>query len=326
MRYARCERIGIGMAAGVCVAAAAVWMAGCETKPSKRGALSELEIKRLTLAQTPDRPDRLTVCGETITWEDVLGTLPDEAALTPPLKEKLEKTAQEMSLRQFMEVHRTAVHLRLNNKIESIVLARRAERELGKKTDDKLNQKLEDFAKTELRRFILEEHGGNAAEAEEALQKMGMTRVSYLQWKKKQMLARHLLQSKFLRNRPITFNEISARYEEIKDSKFAREGTLQWRLIELHADKVAVKYPQEDAALKARQLAEDLRKRIDAGEDFAELAKKNSDGLHSEEGGLWRPRDPIALAAPYDALAKKAMSMEAGQVAGPLETTGGSSS
>lgn len=319
MRYARCERVGIGMVAGVCVAAVVVSLAGCETSPSKRGSLSDLEVKRLTLAQEPDRPDRLIVCGDTITWEDVLGTLPDEVYMLPPIKEQMEKAAHEMSLRLFLEEYRVPVHQRLNNKIESIVLSKRAERELGKKIDDKLTQKLNEFAQTEFRRFTLEEHGGNSAEAEEALQKIGMSRVSYLQWKRKQLLVRHLLVSKLLRDRPVTFGEISARYEETKNDRFARQGSLQWRLIEIHTDKIAAKYPQEDAAVKARQLADELRKRIDAGEDFAELAKKYSDGLRSEEGGLWRPRDPNALAAPYDGLAKKAMSMDVGQVAGPLE-------
>ena len=73
---------------------------------------------------------------------------------------------------------------------------------------------------------------------------------------------------------------------------------------------------------KARQLAEDLRKRIDAGEDFAELAKQYSHDPLGAQGGLMRPRAPDAFAAPYDVLAEKAKTVEQGQVAGPIEAPG----
>ena len=309
---------------GICLAVALVFGAGCADKASQRATLSEQEIRRLALAREPDQPDRLIVYGEAITWEDIVATLPDEVAAVaaPPLKDILKQSAQEVSLRQFLEIYRPVMHQRLNDRIEKVVLSRRVKDELGQKNDTKLDEKLNEYAKQELRRFILEEHGGNSAEAEEALQKMGMNRTSYLQWKKKQILVSQLSDLRSVRERPVTYGEIVTRYEEMKDSKFAREGVLQLRLIDIQVDKVRLKYPNEDAAGKARQLADDLRKRIDAGEDFAELAKKHSDGLRSEEGGLWRPRDPSSLAAPYDQLAIKAQGLEAGQVDGPIEMPG----
>jgi parvulin-like peptidyl-prolyl isomerase len=223
--------------------------------------------------------------------------------------------------RQFMEDERPAVQQRLNNKISSIVLSKRAERDLGKK--DKFDEKLNELAETELRRFIYDEHGGNGAEADEALRKLGMNRTTYKQWKKKELLARYLVESKYSRNRPITYSELQERYEEMKKAgNFVLEAVLQWRLIDVSVDKMGAKYPNEDASLKARQLAEDLRRRIDAGADFADLAKKYSDGPRSEEGGLWPARDPNALATPYDVLAKRAQEVAQGQVAGPIESSG----
>jgi parvulin-like peptidyl-prolyl isomerase len=315
MRRAKCRGVGLSVTAGVFLVSALLWMAGCEEKTSKKEALTPLEIKRLTLAQKPDRPDHLIVSGETITWEDVLASLPEEAtATTAPLKEKLEKAAKEAPLRQFLEEQRPSVQQKLNSRISSIVLSKRAERDLGNKVDEKLNE----FSQIELRRFILEEHGGNGAEADAALQKAGMSRVTYIQWKKKEILARYLVESKYTHNTPITYSEMLARYNEIKDKQFVREGVLQFRLIDINAAKVKVEHPNEDP----RQKAEDLRKRIDAGEDFAELAKMYSHGLRREQGGLWPPRDPNALAEPFDVLAKAAQGMERGQVAGPIESSG----
>jgi parvulin-like peptidyl-prolyl isomerase len=314
MRRAKCRKVGVYATAGVCLVAALVSIVGCEEKTSKKGALTDLEVRRLTLAQKPDRPDHLIVSGETITWEDVLAFLPEESAATPSLKDRLAAAAKDKSLRQFMEEQWPFVQQKLNSRISSIVLSKRAERDLGSKVEEKLNE----FADRELRRFVLEEHGGNGAEADEALQKAGMNRVSYLQWKKKEILAKYLVESKYMHNRPITYREMLERYNERKDKQFVQEGLLQLRLIDIDADKVRAEHPNEDP----RQKAEDLRKRVDAGEDFAELAKKYSQGLWREQGGLWRPRDPNALAAPYDVLAKAAQGMERGQVAGPLEVPG----
>jgi parvulin-like peptidyl-prolyl isomerase len=226
-----------------------------------------------------------------------------------------------MALRLFLEEARPVVQQRLNGKISSIVLAKRAEQDLGKK--EKFEDKLNELAENELRRFILEEHGGNGAEADEALQKAGMNRVTYKQWKKKELLAKYLVDSKYSRNRPITFSELQERYEEMKKAgKFVQEAVLQPRLIDIEIARVKMQDPNEDSSQAARRLAESLRRRIDAGEDFAELAKKYSHDSRAEQGGLWRPRDPNALAAPYDVLARAARSMRQGEVAGPIEAPG----
>lgn len=306
--------------AAVCLAVALVAMVGCEEKASKKRALTDNEIRRRTLAVERDRPDRLVVCGQTITWEDVLASLPEDSPTAAPLKERLEIAAQEMSQPQFLEEARPVIQRRLRSRISSLVLAQRAERDLGK---GKFEEKVDELAEKELRRFIFEEHGGNGAEADEALQKAGYNRNTYKQWKKKEGLAKYLVDSRYSRNRPVTYGELQERYEGMKsEGKFVREGVIQWRLIEIHVDKTGVKYPNEDAAVKARRLTDELRKRIEAGEDFAELAKECSDGLYSEDGGLWPARGPNASAPPYDVLAKQTLTMERGQVAGPIEVPG----
>jgi len=314
MQDARGRRIGMYAKGGLCLAAALLSLAGCGEARSKRSALTEPEIKRLTLAQQPDRPDRLVVSGETITWEDILAFLPDDGPTPMSLKANLEKSARESSLNRFLEEHRLVVHQRLVNRISSIVLSKRVARDLGDKADEKLTE----LAQQELRRFTLEEHGGDGAAADEALRRMGMSRVTYVQWKKKEILARDLLRSKYLRNRPITYRELQARYDEMKDRHFAREEVLQLRLIDIDVARVRAEHPNEDP----QQRAKDLRQRIDAGEDFSKLAKEHSHGLRSEQGGLWRPRDPAALAPPYDVLARTAQKMQPGEVAGPIAAPG----
>ncbi|MCU0916837.1 MAG: peptidyl-prolyl cis-trans isomerase [Planctomycetes bacterium] len=314
------RRRSLGGAAvlGVCLAAALVNLAGCESRGSKRESLTEPEVKRLTQALKPNRPDQLVVCGETITWEDAIASLPEEATSGPSLKERLQRAALEMPLREFIEAHGRLVQDRLNKRISSIVLSQRAQRDLGQNVDEKLNG----YADLELRRFIFEEHGGNGAAADAALQKMGMNRVMYKQWRKKQILAQHLVRSKDTRDRPITYNELLARYEEIKDRRFVREKVFQPRLIDIDVAKMKGEGSGGDALQQARRLAQELRRRLDAGEDFAELAKRYSHDSRAVDGGLWRPRNPDSLASPYEVLAEKAKDVPLGQVIGPIEAPG----
>ena len=159
----------------ICFAVALVILAGCAEKNSRRAALTDEEIKSRIYAQRPDRPDRLIVSGEPITWEDVLASLPEDSAANPPLKEGLEKAAKETSLPRFLEEQRPVVYQRLVNRISSIVLFKRARLELGNKVEE---AKLDEHAEMALHQFIVEEHGGNGAEADEALMKAGMNRCN----------------------------------------------------------------------------------------------------------------------------------------------------
>jgi len=316
------RRIGPSALGSICLAVALAALVGCAEQSSRRSALTDEEIKSRIYAQKPERPDHLIVSGETITWEDILGSLPEESATNPPLKEGLEKAAQASSLPRFLEDQRPVVYQRLINRISSIVLFKRARRELGSKVDE---AKLDEYAEMSLRHFILEEHGGNAAEADEALAKAGMNRVTYKQWKRMEGLADHMVKSKYPRNQPVTYGDLLAWYNDVKEAKYLRPGILQLRVIDVQIDRVEGKEPTEDRATRARQVAQELRQKIDGGADFAEVAKESkqyTDDPRAERGGLWMPRDPDSLAAPFDVLARQAQNMKPGQVAGPIQAPG----
>ena len=322
MHHATCRGIGRSALGHICLVAALVSSAGCAEKASRKAALTDEEIKSRIYAQRPDRPDRLIVSGEPIIWEDVLGSLPENSAAYPPLKEGLEKAARESSLPRFLEEQRPVVYQRLINRISSIVLSKRARQELGNKVEE---AKLDEYADQELHRFIVEEHSGNGAAADEALAKAGMNRATYKQWKRMEGLADYLVKSKYPRNRPVTYGELLTWYNEIKEEKYARPSVLQLRVIDVQVEKVDLKDPAEDRVTRARQVAQELRQKIDAGTDFGEVAKENTrytDDPRAPQGGLWKPRDPNSLAAPFDVLARQAQSMKKGQVAGPLQAPG----
>jgi parvulin-like peptidyl-prolyl isomerase len=319
MQCATCRRIGLSALGLICLVAALGAIAGCAEQAGRRAALTDEEIKSRIYAQKPDRPDRLIVSGEPITWEDVLGSFPEDSATYPPLKGGFEKAAKESSLLRFLEEQRPVVYQRLVNRISSIVLSKRARQELGNKVEE---AKLDESAEMALHQFIVEEHGGNGAEADEALMKAGMNRLTYKQWKKKQALADYVVKSRYPRTRPVTYGELLTWYNEIKEEKYARPGVLQLRVIDVQVDRVDLKDPADDRVTRARQVAQELRQKIDAGADFGEVAKQNmqyTDDPRAPQGGLWKPRDPNSLAAPFDVLARQAQNMKKGQVAGPIQ-------
>jgi parvulin-like peptidyl-prolyl isomerase len=307
----------VGRSICFCCLTFAVVGAGCEGNNNKKSALTEQEIERLTFAQKPARSDQLIVSGELITCEDILSSPPEQSAAAVSFREKLEELARQTTLEQFLEVARPQVQQRLRNNIITIVLYKRARAELG----DNVDEKLDELAEKGLRRFVFE-HGNNGAAAEAALQRMGMTRASYKEYMRRRILAENLVSLKYVQRQPITHGDLLARYDELKDEYFLQPGVLQLRLIDIQVERMGVSDPNGDPARQARDLAEELRKRIDAGEDFGELARQYSHGFSREEGGLWKPRDPDALAPPYDVLARQAQEMEPGQVSDPIETVG----
>jgi parvulin-like peptidyl-prolyl isomerase len=312
MTVRRTGRIGVG-----CALALLLVLTGCEGK--RKAALTEEEIRQRTYAPLPTQPDEILISGEKITCEDVMASPPEEDASAPSLKDRLEGRAKEVPLEQFMTEARPLIQQRLNrNIITRIVLSKRARRELGEKADDTLDK----MAEKELRRFILEDYNGNGAEADAALQRRGLNRTTYKERRKRDFLSQYVVDSTYRRNRPVTYGEIVAQYDKVKDQEFLREGVLQLRLIDLDVAKVQLTDPNEDRLHKARLLAADLRMRIEAGEDFGELAKQYSNDPRGSTGGLLKPRNPNSFESPYDVLAAKAKGMRVGQVAGPIDAPG----
>jgi len=292
-------------------------VAGCNDAESKKSALTDEEVKRLTYAPEPLRSDALVVVGETITCEDIVASSADQEGSTVPFKARLEELARSTTLAQFVEVARPQMRVRLNSRITNVVLYKRAKQELGEQADEMLDS----AAEKELRRFVLD-HGGNNAQADEALRALGMNRTTFKEFKKRQMLAQYSVSSKLPKNSPITYSEMMAAYDQMKDAVFVRPGQIQFRLIDIQIAKVELTDPNEDLVTATRAVAEGLVTRICAGEDFGKLAEEYSHGHRRTYGGLWTARDPESLAEPYTVLAEVAEQIEPGEIAGPIDVPG----
>ncbi len=102
-------------------------------------------------------------------------------------------------------------------------------------------------------------------------------------------------------------------YYETHPEEFETPKTVEARHILVKVEPEA----PEEAVQEARKKIEDILKQIREGEDFAEMAKKYSEGPTAEKGGFLGSFTRDSMVKPF---ADKAFSMKAGEVSEPVRT------
>jgi len=277
------------------------------------------QLQRSILIRQAGQPGVLVVGGEVVTCDQIIATPMEYNQMIVSLAELLAPAARTGSLEQFKQLARPRVEEVVTSRISYILLYQQAKRQVGENIDEAL----EKAAEKEWRRFVLR-FGGDEAKAEQALRQQKIDRKGFKDYWKKELLRQSYMSLKLRSNRPITQRELTQCYDEMKDKSFAVPASLTFRLIDIEPAKLQTADPQsvQGGLESAGKLARELIDRIQAGEDFAELAKQYSHGHSREFGGLWKPVNPDSLAKPYDVLVAAAEKMEQGQVAGPIEVEG----
>lgn len=292
----------------------ALWNAGCGGK--YKAALTEDEYRRIVARTKPLPPDKILVNSEEVTAEEVV-TSPVEFGGNPvPLDKYLSPVAKNTDPNQFKEIARNPIESSLDRKIANIILYKKAKTEAG---GDKIDDTLEKMAEQKWREFVAVKHNGNEADADAALQEFNMTRAQFKEFHKRDSLSQYHVYSQVPSDRPISHRELIAYYEIMKDEFFLVKPTVTFRLIDIQPSRLRFTEITLDPKEQARALARDLLEQLKAGADFAELAKTHSHGFSRNVGGLWKPRDPTTLAAPYDVLGHECEVLAPGEIAGPIE-------
>ncbi len=291
---------------------------GCDS--GSRPGLTNSELERIAYAQNIELAEAagnpvLMIGGEAVTSEEIIESPTELGELFISPIEYFKPIAQLIDLEQFKERVKEPLKKILTDKISNILLYQHAKRQFG----ENVEESLEKAAESELRKFLLQ-FGGDQAKADEALEKSRMDRKSYKERQKRTILIQWYVSSKLRDDRPITYRELKARYDKMKDEFFTRDAMIQFRLIDIQTAKLEVTDPNEDARQLAEKLANELLTRIKAGEDFSELTRQYSHGHMRDFGGLWKPIKPESLAAPYDRLAEAAQRIEPGEIAEPIIT------
>jgi len=298
---------------------AVVLLAGCNKGGS---GLTDAELDRIAMTEKIRLVEEagglvLVVGGETITSDEVINASAGKEGEDATVAELLGAIAQQNDPNQFKRLAREPLRNVVTGKISGILLYQHAKRELGSVADEALDKLVE----KELRKFILK-HGGNEAEADEALKQMGTDREGFKAEQKKVMITQSYLSTKLPYRKPVTYGELLDYYERHKDELFFEPASLQFSLIDIEIAKTKISDLGQNRAELARKLVREVMAKLKAGEDFAELAKQYSHGPRRELGGAWPALQPDSLAEPYDILAERAKDLEPNEVAGPIEKGG----
>jgi parvulin-like peptidyl-prolyl isomerase len=237
--------------------------------------------------------------------------------ITGPLTSRLASLAQQNSFDDFANQAMPAVAMAIRDKVADILLHQQAKNAAPEEIDEQLDKAVE----SEMRRFIVG-FGGDYAKAETFLRDYyGMGWKEFRNYQRKMILSSSYLRGKLAEEKPVTYSEI-LQYYELHKERYGKDATITIRLIDIDTMKVIITEPNTSAAESANKLADDIMAKINAGENFGDLAMKYSNGYRAQAAGLWQPVKPQSLAQPYDVLAKKAEQMNIGQIAGPVEAEG----
>ncbi len=307
-------------------AALTAFYAGCADETARTGKFSDEEMASIPFPERDNLPILsgglvLSVDTETITVGEIVA----------PVMKVLGPVSQG-DIGSFAFRAGPIVRDAVTNKVTDILLYKEARKQAPENIDEVLEKAVEN----EVKKFLVS-HDNDYAEAQKELQKRGMDWQQYREYQKKLMLTQsYYVSQNLLEDKPISHSEMLAYYEAMKEDGFqfkgylTREdvivdGMIEFRLIDivrskLDADEINPDSHESrrDAALrKARTLMQKIRN----GADFAELAVEHSHGHRASMGGLWTPvGEDSSLVGPYAVLQGEAEKMEAGAVAGPVES------
>jgi hypothetical protein len=274
-----------------------LFLYGCQT--GGKSDSFEKPAQKTSLQKSPDGLV-LTVADETITSDEIITT-----AL-----ELFRPIAQSGDFERFKLQAEPQLKEIITARISNILLFQQAK----KNTREDIDQVLERPAEAEIRKFIMV-FAGDYAKAEEALKQKGMDWAGFKQEQKKMILIEYYLASLMPKAGPITYSELLARYNQMKEESFVILAAIKFQLLDIEPSKLRITDPNQNPLEQARKLADKLHKQLKAGKDFLELSNEYPDvsfAAHSQ------PVQPDSLK--YSVLADEAEKLEPGDISEPFET------
>jgi peptidyl-prolyl cis-trans isomerase C len=151
------------------------------------------------------------------------------------------------------------------------------------------------------------------ADFDKALQSVGMTQKAMQEAARKDMVINNFIEKRFAPQATITEEEVQKFYEDNKQKLFSQGERIKVSHIMIAAPEKA----SAESKKLAKQKAQALLKRVRAGENFAALAKAESDSPTKQEGG---ELGILGKGQTMPAFEKAAFALQAGEVSGVVET------
>lgn len=171
----------------------------------------------------------------------------------------------------------------------------------------------------EIQRIVRDNYDGKQDEFEEFLRETNLTRRSFREQQREQILVQAYRSQQFTDIAPPTESEIQQQYNESKLTLRDRvkDKIIFKKIFLVSRDNYDPNVTPESQLALAEKLALELK----GGADFEKLAKEHSDGAFASEGGLWPETPRIDLSRGFgDALFEESKE---GDLVGPLKDPAG---
>lgn len=208
---------------------------------------------------------------------DRMITVTEVRAAMLPIERRLRETSQGVELdSQLAETYNKT----LEALIERELILDAFQQQKGLSVPDKLVQsRTEEIVRTKF--------GNNRAAFRKALDEDGLTLAEWQDNLKKSMIVAFLREQEVDRKVSVSPQAVREAYEKASET-FRTPAQVHLHLIMINAGQT-----DEEKALK-RKFADEVRRRLKAGESFGELARQVSEGARAQDGGDWGWIDPAS--------------------------------
>ena len=290
---------------GLCVVIF-LFVSGCGQKV-KTGKFTVEQMEQFGLAQNQNLPAPsgdivLSVDGEPISADEII----------LPIISKMQRPSTTINFERFSEEIRSDIEDSVRFKITDILLYSMAKKSAPVDIDDLLDKAVE----KEVNRFV-SKYNGDYAQAQEAIAGMGLDWKGYRDQTRRWILTQSYMSNQLKKEHLITHSELMDYYNAVKDERFSRTGSVQFRLIDI------VVQENNEADDSGLQKAAVILDKLSKGADFAKIAEEYSDGHRASFGGLWSPvTEGSPLVKPYNVILDEIKNIEPGQIHGPVVSDG----
>jgi parvulin-like peptidyl-prolyl isomerase len=282
---------------------------GCKSSKSNDSKELAYNNNSIVIIESSGEPV-LQIAGQNITADDIILSQVGFIDKTTSPAEYFAPIARTATIEEFKARIKSSIEKILEDDISDIVLYHYAKKQFPENNQESLDK----AAESELRKFAMK-YDSDQARTDEALKQIHLTRTSFLEQQKRKIIIQWYFSTELKDEDPVTYRDMQAQYDKMKDEYFADEQTIQFSLIDIQPAKLTTGDPNQNKSVLAEKLAKELIVKIRAGANFAELAKQYSNGPMKESGGLWMPVHPDSLAAPYDWIPDAARKTKPGEIA-----------
>ncbi len=239
-----------------------------------------------------------------------------------PLGPKLAKLPKSISEQTFREQAARLVGQEITTQITRVLVVEEAEKRLVDDQKKAIDQEIK-----QVQSDMLAAAGGSVTKLRQQLQREGLTLEQAMEDYRRDATFKLYLRHRFMPAIPVTRQMLWDYYRQ-NSQQFATGHRVQMQIIaEPFAEFLAEPAAQPSAAeltaarTKARQAIDAAKARIEAGDDFAAVARKYSKGIKAQEGGTW----PMMQAGSFREaeVEKAAFELSTGGVSAPVETAHG---